>query len=189
MEPIDGSETSAFRTQTPGNYPKENTLHKEHGESLKSRNSPLFFIRTLLDTILSQLTPVGHTPIIRFGAFAKHHRKSTFIFTSERLNVFRHASRLTPPELLLLHIYFYFYKFGIAIPILVKLGRNDKQFTGRRKHIYGLSPSLVFKTEMDCASWENEPSPKKQLSIIIMGCKPPVLSLKFIGPCIILIVE
>ena len=39
MEPIEGSETSAFKTQTPGNYPKENTLHKEHGESLKSRNS------------------------------------------------------------------------------------------------------------------------------------------------------
>ena len=27
MEPIEGSETSAFRTQTPGNYPKENILH------------------------------------------------------------------------------------------------------------------------------------------------------------------
>ena len=26
MEPIEGSETSAFRTQTPGNYPKENIL-------------------------------------------------------------------------------------------------------------------------------------------------------------------
>ena len=37
MEPIEGSETSAFRTPTPGNYPKENILHKEHGESLKSR--------------------------------------------------------------------------------------------------------------------------------------------------------
>ena len=38
MKPIEGSETSAFRTQTPGNYPKENILRKEHGESLKSRN-------------------------------------------------------------------------------------------------------------------------------------------------------
>ena len=37
MGPIEGSETSAFRTQTPGNYQKENILHKEHGESLKSR--------------------------------------------------------------------------------------------------------------------------------------------------------
>ena len=37
MEPIQGSETSAIRTKTPGNYPKENILHIEHGESLKSR--------------------------------------------------------------------------------------------------------------------------------------------------------
>jgi len=28
MEPIGCSETSAFRTQTPGNYPKENILHE-----------------------------------------------------------------------------------------------------------------------------------------------------------------
>ena len=42
MEPIEGSETtSAFKPQTPGKYPKENILHKEHGESLKSR--PLLF--------------------------------------------------------------------------------------------------------------------------------------------------
>ena len=37
MEVIEGSEMSAIRTQTPGNYPKENILHIEHGESLKSR--------------------------------------------------------------------------------------------------------------------------------------------------------
>jgi len=42
MKPIEGSETSAFRTQTPGNYPKENILRKEHGESLKSRNQVPF---------------------------------------------------------------------------------------------------------------------------------------------------
>jgi len=27
MELMEGSETSAIRTQTPGNYPKENKLH------------------------------------------------------------------------------------------------------------------------------------------------------------------
>jgi hypothetical protein len=43
MEPTEGSETPAFRTQTPGNYPKENTLHNEHGESLKSRKYFLFY--------------------------------------------------------------------------------------------------------------------------------------------------
>jgi len=39
MEPIVSSETSAIRTQTPGNYPKRNKLHLEHGESLKTRKS------------------------------------------------------------------------------------------------------------------------------------------------------
>jgi hypothetical protein len=37
VELIEGSETSAIRTKKPGNYPKENTLHIEHSESLKSR--------------------------------------------------------------------------------------------------------------------------------------------------------
>ena len=37
VEPIVSSETSAIRTQTPGNYPKRNKLHLEHGESLKTR--------------------------------------------------------------------------------------------------------------------------------------------------------
>ena len=35
--PIVSSETSAIRTQTPGNYPKRNKLHLEHGEILKTR--------------------------------------------------------------------------------------------------------------------------------------------------------
>ena len=36
MEPIVSSETSAIRTQTPGNYPKRNNLHLEHGENLRT---------------------------------------------------------------------------------------------------------------------------------------------------------
>ena len=31
------SETSAYKIQTPGNYPKESIQHTEHGESLKFR--------------------------------------------------------------------------------------------------------------------------------------------------------
>ena len=42
MEPIVSSETSEIRTQTPGNYPKRNKLHLEHGESLKTRSWFLF---------------------------------------------------------------------------------------------------------------------------------------------------
>jgi hypothetical protein len=34
---IECSETSAYKIQTPRNYPEENTQHTEHGESLKSR--------------------------------------------------------------------------------------------------------------------------------------------------------
>ena len=37
MEPTVSSETSEIRIQTPGNYPKRNKLHLEHGESLKTR--------------------------------------------------------------------------------------------------------------------------------------------------------
>jgi len=31
------SETSATKSQTPGNYPKRNKLHLQHGESLRTR--------------------------------------------------------------------------------------------------------------------------------------------------------
>jgi len=37
MEQIECSETSAYIIQTPVNYPKENVMYSEHGESLKSR--------------------------------------------------------------------------------------------------------------------------------------------------------
>jgi len=37
MEQIECSETSAYIIQTPGNYPKENIIYSEQGESLKSR--------------------------------------------------------------------------------------------------------------------------------------------------------
>jgi hypothetical protein len=36
------SETSAYKLQMAGNYPKENIQHLEHGESLKSRNLDIF---------------------------------------------------------------------------------------------------------------------------------------------------
>ena len=36
MEQIECSETSVYINQTPGNHPKENKQHSEHGESLKS---------------------------------------------------------------------------------------------------------------------------------------------------------
>ena len=37
MEQTECSETSPYKTQKPGNYPKERIQHSENGESLKSR--------------------------------------------------------------------------------------------------------------------------------------------------------
>jgi len=37
MEQTECSKMSAYKIQTPGNYPEENIQHTEHGESLKSR--------------------------------------------------------------------------------------------------------------------------------------------------------
>jgi len=61
MEPIVSSETSAIRTQTPGNYPKRNNLHLEHGESLRTRLNLLYYrkyiyTRALFEVIVEVLT-------------------------------------------------------------------------------------------------------------------------------------
>ena len=55
------SETSAYKIQTPGNYPEENIQHTEHGGSLKSRIHFLVDYRIMtpvlrLWTILTLLT-------------------------------------------------------------------------------------------------------------------------------------
>jgi hypothetical protein len=39
------SETSAYKSQTPGNYPEEKTQHTEHGESLKSKVINFYFLQ------------------------------------------------------------------------------------------------------------------------------------------------
>jgi hypothetical protein len=39
MEQTECSETSAYKIQTPGNYPEGNIQHTEHSESLKSKSS------------------------------------------------------------------------------------------------------------------------------------------------------
>ena len=49
MEQTECSETSAYKIQTPGNYPEENIQHTEHGESLKS--GTVYLVRQLLTLI------------------------------------------------------------------------------------------------------------------------------------------
>ena len=58
-----------------------------------------------------------------------------------------------------------FTKIDITIPILVKIGKNNKLFTRRRKYIYDLSPLLLFITEMDCALVTYELRLEKPLSL------------------------
>jgi len=64
MEPMVSSETSAIRIQTPGNYPKRNKLHLEHGESLKTRllqlKSNKYYIFWVCVCSLNPLTPKDH---------------------------------------------------------------------------------------------------------------------------------
>jgi hypothetical protein len=45
MEQTECSETSAYKIQTPGNYPEESIQHSEHGESLKSRKMLTYFLK------------------------------------------------------------------------------------------------------------------------------------------------
>jgi hypothetical protein len=49
---------SAYKIQTPGNYPEENIQHTEHGESLKSRISGMAAL-TRNELILSSHLCVG----------------------------------------------------------------------------------------------------------------------------------
>jgi hypothetical protein len=55
MEQTECSETSAYKIQTPGNYPEENIQHTEHGESLKSRINVLFKCQIKIHNLMYRL--------------------------------------------------------------------------------------------------------------------------------------
>ena len=61
MEHIECSETLAYINQMPGNYPKENTLYSEHGESLKSR---MYSITAVTNKHTAKLHHVGSLYIL-----------------------------------------------------------------------------------------------------------------------------
>ena len=68
MDLIEGSETSAIINQTPGNYPKENLLYSEHGESLKSRIPPIIMTFGTTRVADRQLyAPAAFTPWYSFS--------------------------------------------------------------------------------------------------------------------------
>jgi len=54
MEQTDCSETSAYKIQTPGNYPEENIQHTEQSVSLKSKTNLLHFKYQYMRTVLGK---------------------------------------------------------------------------------------------------------------------------------------
>jgi len=58
MEQIGCSETSAYIIQTPGNYPKENIIYSEHGESLKSGIVSICYSGKVTCSLLAKYTNI-----------------------------------------------------------------------------------------------------------------------------------
>ena len=67
LEQIKCSETSAYKIQTPGNYPEENIQHTEHGESLKSRRYFLLFAFVQAIHIKVLLCVIKHDTLMSYG--------------------------------------------------------------------------------------------------------------------------
>ena len=59
---------SAYKIQTPGNYPKESIQHTEHGESLKSR------IIAVTNKHTAKLHHVGSLYILTYDARKPKHK-------------------------------------------------------------------------------------------------------------------
>ena len=90
MEPIVSSETSAIRNQTPGNYPKRNNLHLEHGESLRTR----FF------KIISQTARISNKKFIEIKTYV-------LIFSTFLIETFLNIRKSEPDLITNLHTYIF----------------------------------------------------------------------------------
>ena len=69
MELTEGSETSAYINQTPGNYPKGNLLYSVHGESLKSRIHHLYGEETARNIRLFENLRIKKTKLLTSLSF------------------------------------------------------------------------------------------------------------------------
>jgi len=94
------SETSAIRTQTPGNYPERNKLHLDHGGTLKKRN--LFEVSVTISAFQVHIPgPQFHlftshtTPLCIHTSVSFHgDRTSVLVF---RILTFSYCCSLCPP--------------------------------------------------------------------------------------------
>ena len=123
------SETSAYKLQTPGNYPEENIQHSEHGRSLKSRILHLYREKTarhiwlfkklrikktkLLTSLTFLLRCRDHNNIPRFLQFHHHthsraakriYQHASFALLQERIHHNRWELDNTSRELLEIHL-------------------------------------------------------------------------------------
>jgi len=76
------SETSAYKIQTPGNYPEENLQHSEHGENLNS--TILLFCHPALDTFVMQLTVPSYFGFNEMGQAAETNDKQSYVIRAGR---------------------------------------------------------------------------------------------------------
>jgi hypothetical protein len=67
MEQTECSETSAYKTQTPGNYLEESIQHSEHGEScLKSTIKMIEYWKKAVDWIRhTEIVPIFFNLLLR----------------------------------------------------------------------------------------------------------------------------
>jgi hypothetical protein len=64
MEPIQCSETSAYKIQTLWKYPEDNILHPQHGENLKITMA--YFVITEMQFVYSKEQILNISTIIKF---------------------------------------------------------------------------------------------------------------------------
>jgi hypothetical protein len=69
MEQTQCSETSAYKIQTPGNYPEESIRHSEHVESLKSRRVYPLRLVTVILICYSMVSSICYFFILRAKQF------------------------------------------------------------------------------------------------------------------------
>ena len=79
MELTEGSETSAYINQTPGNYPKGNLRYSVHGESLKSRRKLSIYLHLVPRLGMSGIIHISTYPY----AFMSYTRNPYFTFTQK----------------------------------------------------------------------------------------------------------
>jgi hypothetical protein len=99
MEQTEYSETSAYKIQTPGNYPEESIQHSQHGESLKSRILIHYLARLGIFFSLNCFNvkrPLMFSP--KFGVFSSKWKIWVGCHQIQLSNIYTGIKRVLDPE-------------------------------------------------------------------------------------------